>query len=184
MTPERAKRLITVTQYSTIKGPGFIAAAVEQAMAVDPDIELTWVCDVRHHVTVRQLFRLEFQPRVRLCAWKEQDALLSLLDQHGIFVAHSVYEGAAKACTEAMARGLAVVSSAVGALKDHSRDSQCLHLVPVGDVPKMAEILVALAADFLMVKETGAHAIAAINALRWRRCAEDLVRFYRTLAAC
>lgn len=183
MTPKRVKRLITITQYSTIKGPVFIAAAVEQAMAVDPQIELTWVCDARHHSAVRALFRVEFQSRVHLRGWRGQEELLALIDQHGIFVAHSVYEGAAKACTEAMARGLAVVSSAVGALKDHAKDSRCLHLVPVGDVDKMAGRVVALASDFSMVKETSANSILATSALRWRRCAEEQVRFYRTLAA-
>lgn len=183
MTPGRAKRLITITQFSTIKGPGFIAGAVEHAMAFDPQIELTWVCDVRHHTAVRALFRAEFRSRVHLCAWTEQDQLLTLLDQHGIFVAHSVYEGAAKACTEAMARGLAVVSSAVGALKDHAAGGDSLHLVPVGDVLAMASQLAKLAADCDGVRRTGECAIAQTENLRWRDCAKKLVEFYRQLGA-
>lgn len=181
MTATRAKRLLNIGQYSEIKGPRLLAEAVEQALSMDRDLSFTWVCASADHARARELFRKEFQARVNLRPWADQRSLLDYLDTHGIFVAHSVYEGAAKACTEAMARGLAVVSSAVGALQDHVRHGDVARLVAVGDVDGMASEICALARSPSAAAALGERAAKLAAGWRWRNCAEQSVRFYRTL---
>lgn len=182
LSAERVKRVLNIGQYSTVKGPALIVDAVQQALALDRELTFTWVCASEDHPRVRALFRPEFHPRVQLRAWADQTSLLEIIDSHGIFVAHSIYEGAAKACTEAMARGLAVVSSAVGALKDHARQGDVIRLVEIGDVAAMAEQICALAANPEDAARVGLGAADVAANLRWRHCAEQSVSFYRTLS--
>jgi glycosyltransferase involved in cell wall biosynthesis len=117
-----------------------------------------------------------------LLDWRTQDELIGIYDSHGIHLAHSLYEGAAKACTEAMARGQALVSSAVGALKDHVVQGGNGFLLPVGQVEAMASQVVALLRSRELVERVGASAVQSVKHLSWRHCAERSLDFYRRLA--
>jgi glycosyltransferase involved in cell wall biosynthesis len=181
MTPDRHKQMLHVGQYSFIKGPQLLARAAATVLASDSQAGLTWVCGREHHESVRALFPAEFRSRVRLHDWVPQGELLALYDSHGIFLAHSLYEGAAKACVEAMARGLAVVSSAVGALKDHVREGENGRLVEVGDTEGMAEAAVGLLGNLEQARHMGACAAGTASRFSWRNCAEAAVEFYRRL---
>jgi glycosyltransferase involved in cell wall biosynthesis len=179
----RLKRILHVGQYSFIKGPLLMARAVQEAFAADAGLQFTWVCDSSHHEEALSLFRPEFRRRVSMHPWVDQKSLLALYDTHGQFVAHSVYEGAAKACVEAMARGLVVVSSAVGALKDHVTTDVNGYLVEVGECEAMASALVDAGAQVERSARVGAAAAAQAKGLTWRACASASVDFYRMLSA-
>jgi len=183
LTPERLKRILHVGQFSFIKGPRLMVEAVQDALAVDSDLMFTWVCGAEHHAEARSYFRTDFQNRVKMHGWVSQLALLELYDSHGLFVAHSIYEGAAKACTEAMARGLAVVSSAVGAMKDHVQGGGGASLVRVGDTENMASELSRLGNDLGASVVVGELAANYASSLRWTRCAKQSVAFYNDLCS-
>lgn len=181
MDDRRARRMLHVAQYSFIKGPRFVAAAAAIVLAEDARAELTWVCGSGDHAAVCALFPEPVRTRVRLVDWMRQPELLALYDSHGIHLAHSIYEGAAKAATEAMARGQAVVSSRVGALKEHLGEAGRGFLVDVGDTHTMAERVLSLLREPTLVASTGAAAAAYARRLSWRTCAESATDFYRFL---
>jgi len=181
LSAERLRRILHVGQVSFIKGPHLMTKAVQDALAADLDLSFTWVCDVANHAEALSLFRPEFRKRVWMHPWVNQQSLLALYDSHGLFVAHSIYEGAAKACSEAMARGLAVVSSAVGALKDHVKGGDAGRLVEVGDTQGMSAALCELAADHMQAELLGSKASERASKLRWRNCAQQSVAFYDAL---
>lgn len=177
----RLKRILNVGQLSFIKGPQLMVKALLEAFSVDGDLSFTWVCSRAHHSEALALFPLEFRERVTLLDWVEQDSLLAMYDSHGIFVAHSVYEGAAKACTEAMARGLVLVSSAVGALKDHVNSGRNGYLVEVGESSRMAAHIVSASRQAELSRRIGDAAAEATKELTWRACATASEKFYRKL---
>lgn len=181
MTSKRLKRLLHVGQYSFIKGPGLLAAAAGRILAADDEARLTWVCGRAHHKLVRALFPPELLGRLDMRDWMPQDELLPLYDEHGLHLAHSLYEGAAKACTEAMARGQVVISSRVGALKDHIREGENGFLVDVGDVEGMAKSAIRVLADLSLARAIGSAAAESTRELSWAQCARSAVIFYQRL---
>jgi glycosyltransferase involved in cell wall biosynthesis len=142
---------------------------------------LTWVCGREHHSDVAALFHDGVRGRVSLHDWVRQSELRSLYDSHGIYLAHSIYEGAAKACVEAMARGMALVSSRVGALKEHVSEGENGFLVEVGDTDGMAHAAIQLLADARRMQLVGERAASGVRGLSWRACAQSAVRFYQLL---
>jgi glycosyltransferase involved in cell wall biosynthesis len=181
LTADRLRRILHVGQHSVIKGAPLMVAAIEAALSVDPTLSFTWVCGRDHHGAARALFRPEFHSRVIMQPWAVQSDLLELYDSHGVFVAHSVYEGAAKACTEAMARGLVLVSSAVGALKDHVQPGNNGYLVEVGDTEGMASRLLAACTDLDQSIRMGEQASLTMAPMSWRSCASTAVSYYERL---
>lgn len=181
MSVERLSRMLCVAQYSFIKGPQFLARAASQVLRCNSRASLTWVCSRVHHAEARSLFPSELQPRVTLLDWQAQDELIALYDSHGIGLAHSLYEGAAKACAEAMARGLILVSSAVGAVKDHVRQGENGYRVDVGDSAGMADMILAAMGDLPAAEQISSAARLTAVKLTWEDCARRAVDFYRSL---
>jgi glycosyltransferase involved in cell wall biosynthesis len=181
MAAERGKRMLHVGQFSFIKGPRLLACAATKILEADPDSRLTWVCGREHHSDVAALFHDGVRGRVSLHDWVRQSELRSLYDSHGIYLAHSIYEGAAKACVEAMARGMALVSSRVGALKEHVSEGENGFLVEVGDTDGMAHAAIQLLADARRMQLVGERAASGVRGLSWRACAQSAVRFYQLL---
>jgi glycosyltransferase involved in cell wall biosynthesis len=181
LTAARLLRLLHVGQYSFIKGPALVARAAAAIFEAEPAARLTWVCSAEHHVAVRALFDARHRERVELAEWVPRDQLRALYDAHGILLAHSIYEGAAKACTEAMARGLVVVSSRVGALKDLVVHGEHGYLVEVGDTEAMACCALEAQADVARAAAVGRRAAERAAELRWRDHARAAIRFYQDL---
>ena len=104
---------------------------------------------------------------------------MALYDQHAIHMAHSLYESGAKSCVEAMARGQAVVSSRVGAMKEHVREGENGFLVEVGDADSMAKNVLCLLRDPALTHRVGEAARASVRHLGWDECARAAVELYR-----
>lgn len=181
MTARRLRRMLCVAQFSFFKGPHLLAEAVSRVLAAEPEASLTWVCSADHHAEALGLFSEGVRARVHLLDWRAQEALLDLYDSHGIGVAHSLYEGAAKACAEAMARGLILVSSAVGAVKDHVRQGENGYRVDVGDSAGMADMILAAMGDLPAAEQISSAARLTAVKLTWEDCARRAVDFYRSL---
>jgi glycosyltransferase involved in cell wall biosynthesis len=181
MTRERLKRMLYVGQFSFIKGPRLLAEAAAKILTDDPEVRLTWVSGRAHHGEILAMFRPELRNRLDLLDWMAQDRLLALYDEHGMYLAHALYEGAAKACTEAMARGQVVVTSRVGALKDHIEHGHNGLVVEVGDTVGMADAALEVLADFPRAVRIANAAAHRASLLSWQNCARTAVHFYQRL---
>jgi glycosyltransferase involved in cell wall biosynthesis len=177
----RARRMLYVGQHAFIKGPMLAAEAARRVLESDPATSLTWVTSRDAHAAITALFPANLLARVVLRDWMTQKELISLYDDHGIFLSHSIYEGAAKACTEAMSRGLVVVSSRVGAMKDHVEHGSNGFLVDIGDIDGMAASALQAASDAGQGEAIGRRAMKVAQSLRWSECARGAVRFYERL---
>ena len=180
MTAERLNRFLYVGQFSFFKAPYILAEAVARLLAMHPDTTLTWVCNRADHHRASVLIPEALRPQVSFQDWLPQESLLGLYDQHGLFLFPSFYEGAGKACLEAMSRGLCVVASDVGAMRDYIQDGIHGRLVPPGDAKALA-----LAAHWFLEDKDRASSCAgkARNKAKeytWIRCAAQIADYAQT----
>lgn len=85
--------------------------------------------------------------RVTFTGWLAQDAVYALCRDADIFVLPSYREGQAMSLLEAMAHGLAIITTPVGAHLEAVADGREALLVPPGDVPALAAALTRLIDD-------------------------------------
>jgi len=176
MSEDRRRHLLYVGQFAFIKGPGILVEIVNQALAHDRALAMTWVTAADAHAEITGKLDVSIRDRVKLLPWVSQEKLLPLLDQHGIFLFPSLFEGAGKACAEARARGLYVVSSSTGAMKDHLGSDENSGLCPVGDVKAFLTAIEKFSSDPLVPSISQQHA-DTIAHLTWKNCALGIVRF-------
>jgi glycosyltransferase involved in cell wall biosynthesis len=181
MSGERLKRLLYVGQFAFVKAPSVIAESISRILQDHVDANMTWVCAKEHHATARELLSCQVRNRVEFLPWRSQQELISILDSHGVFLFPSYFEGFGKAPLEAMSRGLIVIASAVGGMKDFITHEKSGFLIP----PGRADLIADCAAQ-VMRSETLARHISNVARVKaseytWDRCAEACVEFYRRL---
>ncbi|CAK0772470.1 Glycosyltransferase family 1 protein [Gammaproteobacteria bacterium] len=88
-----------------------------------------------------QAEKLNLMDRLTFTGWVDQSRAWTLLKESQILVLPSHQEGLPMAILEAMAAGLTIVTTPVGAIPDAIRDDETGLLVPSGDPKKLAEAL-------------------------------------------
>ena len=183
MTTERLQRILYVGQLAFFKAPGVLADSVNRILAANPKALMTWVCGAAHHAAATELINSEVRPRITLVDWMDQTQLQKLLDTHGVFIFPSYFEGFGKAPLEAMSRGLCVIATAVGGMKDYIDHERSGFLVPPGRSDQIAEIAGQLMKNLDMATQVSASARSTAEQHTWDRCAADIEHFYLSLLA-
>ncbi len=173
----RWRKLLYVGQYSAFKAPEIVARVFCNVLQEHPDVQAGWVSDSRDHDRIRSLLDPGIVDRVTLFPWMPQESLIRIYDAHGIFVFPSYYEGFGKAPFEAMARGLAVVSSRVGGMPDLIRSGDNGFLVEPGDRDGFSAMVRSLLAQQGKARDTGRKARETAGQLTWSNVARGLVNF-------
>lgn len=99
--------------------------------------------------------------RVRFAGWVDEAGTRALLAEADLFTLPSRNEGLPMAIIEAMAYGLPVVATPVGAITDAVREGETGLLVPPGDAPALAQALARLVGDPGLRRQLGAAGRAA-----------------------
>lgn len=181
--PDRWNRILHVAQYAPVKAPSLVAAAMGEILRRHPQASAGWVCNAAHHEEVRRLLYPDVLDRVTLHPWVGRDALINLYDRHGLFLFASYCEGYGKTPFEAMARGLAVVSPAVGGMADWIRSGVNGGLCGPGDLPALVRWLDELLANPAKARTMGLAAAETARGLTWREHARQLAAFAERLLA-
>jgi glycosyltransferase involved in cell wall biosynthesis len=181
MTTPRSRRLLYVGQMSFVKAPMILASSVSKLLQARQDLTMTWVCSAEHHAEVRRLLADDVQSRVNLSHWRPQDELMSLYDEHGVFLFPSFFEGFGKAPLEAMARGMCVVASDTGGMRDVIMDGKSGMLVPIGDADETVRSVL-----YLIENQDVCQSVSTVARLEaaqhtWEDCAGAVTQFYRRL---
>lgn len=176
MTAERLQRILYVGQYSFIKGPDILTAILNRILPANPQLKMTWVTAGSAHEQIRERLDLAVRNRVELRHWVPQEELLPLYDGHGIFVFPSFFEGAGKACAEAMSRGLHVVATDTGGMKDHMTAVGGSGLCPAGDVDAFVRAISHCASG--EITSDLMKRVEYVRTRTWAACAEQLVCFF------
>lgn len=149
--PEAAFRVLTVGRMAPQKAPIKLLEAFRRAAALEPRLTLDYVGGGGLFSAVRQFVEgCGLEDRVRLHGPAPEATKHALLAECGVFAQHSETdpetgdeEGLPAAIQEAMANGLAVVSTRHSGIPEAVIDSMTGLLVDEGDVAGMAEALLA-----------------------------------------
>jgi glycosyltransferase involved in cell wall biosynthesis len=179
--PGRTERMIYVGQLAFFKAPALLALAVAAVLEERPSARMTWICSAAQHGDARALMPLHLQNRVDLLDWMPQGDLIRILDEHGVFLFPSLFEGFGKAPLEAMARGLCVVASDTGGMRDYIESGRNGLLIDVGDHAAMARAVLEVMTLPERAAELGLNARQTALGHTWDRCAQEAEVFYRSL---
>ena len=178
---DQAARLLYVGQFAFCKSPMMLGKAASQILRANAATTLTWACSREDHDQARSLLDQDVRDRVTFVAWMPQEQLMELYDRHGVFLFPSFFEGFGKAPLEAMSRGLCVVASRTGGMRDYIDDGVSGCLVPIGRPDAMADVALQLMSDHNRCRTMSLAARETAATHTWNRCAEDAVSFYREL---
>ena len=132
-----------------------------------------------HEVEKLLLAHPRLNERTQLLGWMKGEDKRALLRKSDIFVLPSYYEGFPNSLLEAMASGLACVSSNVGSVQDLIEDSINGLMFPAGDIEKLTEQLSMLIDNQNIRVDLGHNAIDSVRknnnlATSWKKILELL----------
>jgi glycosyltransferase involved in cell wall biosynthesis len=152
-----------------------------EAIAQVPDAVFVLAGDGPERAALEELAdRLGIADRIRFLGRREDiPALLAACD---VFALPSLYEGSSLAVLEAMAAGLAIVSSAIGGTDELIEDGRSGLLVPAGDPEALAAGLRRVLGDRKLRAELAAHARERVDdGLTREQMAERVAGIYAEL---
>lgn len=128
--------------------------------------------------------RLDLADRVDLPGWIESAGAWRLLAESDVFLLPSRMEGLPVAILEAMAMGVAVITTPVGAIADAIEDGVTGLLVPPGDAPALAAAIARLLGDSeLRARLADAARRRFEERFTIERTAERVAALYRRIVA-
>ena len=182
MTEKRLQKILYVGQFAFLKAPMVLARTVERILTTLSEATMTWVCDNRQHGEARGLFEnRSILERVSFAEWRHQSELLRIYDEHGIFLFPSFFEGFGKTFLEAMSRGLVVVASNNGGMKDVIENGRSGLLTETGDWRHMADLAVQAVQNPAVSIRISTEGRRASLRYCWHRVAIETASFYASL---
>jgi len=103
--------------------------------------------------------------------------LMSIYDRHGLQIIPSRYEGASKAHYEGMSRGLCLICSSVGAMRDTITNGEDGFLVSADDSDGFVEATSRVVEDFDLAGSMSSKARTRSLDFRWELTANGIVEF-------
>jgi len=130
------------------KGVFDLADAVARIRAEVPPFEVHVVGDgVDREALQRTIMELSLAGRIRVHGWQDEEKKIRFLQTADLFVLPTYAEGLPVALLEAMAAGLPVITTPVGAIPEVVTPGVHGELVQPGDVPALASALEKLCGD-------------------------------------
>jgi len=175
---QRILRLLTVGQLIPYKGIYHIADTINRVLTDNPLAEFTWAgCGAANRSAALQLLNSESQERTTVPGKLSDSDFVRMFDSHGIFLFPSINEGFGKAFLEAMARGLCVVATSVGGMRDIIRDGGNGFIVSPGDIDGLVDRIRKLWNDPDLVVRMSRAARQTAEQYTWERVARDTAGF-------
>lgn len=141
-------RVVTVARLEWVKGLDVALAAVRSVLNAGVELHYRIVGDGGDRQRLRYLVSvLDLDATVELIGPQPTTTVAELLAESDAFLLTSYSEGISNAALEAMAAGLAVISTAAGGMREAITNGVDGVLVPVGDVEAVASAITRLAGD-------------------------------------
>ncbi len=161
------------------KGSDVVISVMTELMQERPSLGLTLFGAGMAPEAALALFEPSVRSRVRVERPLSARELAVHLAQFAVFLFPTRYEGFGIVTTEAMACGLAVVTTRTGAGADLVRDGQNGSIVPVGAVAETKAAVARLLDDAPMRIRLARAGMELASQLTWGRAAEELVLLYQ-----
>jgi glycosyltransferase involved in cell wall biosynthesis len=161
-------RLLFVGTWIDHKGIYALAEAFEQLLALAPRVQLTIAGCAETDERVRHYFSLSVQSSINIRPFISRSEMPELYAQHDIFVLPSLVEGMPLVLLEAMASGLAVVTTESSGMTDLVEDGHDGVLTIPGDADSLTVAMSALCANSQLRHQLGCAAQEKMKRFTWK----------------
>jgi glycosyltransferase involved in cell wall biosynthesis len=124
--------------------------------------------------SIRNFFDPELRPLVEIISMVPSDEMPTLFAQNEIFVFPSILEGTPLAVQEAMASGMAVITTETCGMIDLIEDNFNGLLVPPGDSDALANLIWKLSQNLELRERLGRAAQDTMRRFTWTRTVESV----------
>jgi glycosyltransferase involved in cell wall biosynthesis len=166
-----ATKLLFVGTWIDHKGIYYLAAAFEKVLRVIPEARLTVAGCQEPEEKVRQCFAPTSQAALEVWPFIKRAEMSSLYAEHEIFVLPSLMEGMPLVLLEAMASGMAVVTTESSGMTDLVEDSHDGLFVIPGDADSLSAAIVRLCRDPELRLRLGSAAQEKMKRYTWKEAA-------------
>jgi glycosyltransferase involved in cell wall biosynthesis len=164
-------RLLFVGTWIDHKGIYYLADALKRVLSVVSGATLTIAGCMEPEEKVRQCFDASVQPALQVRPFVSRTGMPALYAEHDIFVLPSLVEGMPLVLLEAMASGMAVVTTESNGMTDLIEDShEGLFVIP-GDSDCLSIAIVRLCKDVGLQRQLGGAAQEKMKRYTWERMA-------------
>ncbi len=174
MSKERLQKLIFVGQPAFFKGVHILVKVVANLLQQYKAMTFTALTTPEGEEFFKASIPKSCHHRLFFPGWMNEKELIETLDEHGIFLFTSFFEGFGKAPFEAMARGLCIVVSDEGGMHDLVVDGQNGYLAEVGKVTDFTKKVSTLVNNDSLAKQISRNAIQTAKQLTWDQYATKL----------
>ena len=174
---ERPPTLLAVGQAAFCKGPHLLTEIVSEALSQRPDATMRWITPEGEHGWLRERIDPVVRDRVTLQHWVDQAELREAYRAARVFLFPSLFEGFAKAVSEAMAGGCCVVAGRHSGMKDAIDHGRTGWLCENGNVDDYVARTVAMLDDPADAARIGQAAKESVRELTWERTAREMTAF-------
>lgn len=164
----REPQLLFVGTWIDHKGIYALAEAFERLLALAPGIRLTIAGCAENEQTVRRYFSAAAQGSINVRPFISRAEMPELYAQHDIFVLPSLVEGMPLVLLEAMASGLAVVTTESSGMTDLVEDGHDGLLTIPGDADSLAVALSTLYGNSQLRRALGCAAQEKMKRFTWK----------------
>ncbi len=168
---EIATKLLFVGTWIDHKGIYYLAKAFEKVLRVIPETRLTIAGCLEPEEKVRRCFAPAAQTALEVRPFVARGEVSSLYAEHEIFVLPSLMEGMPLVLLEAMASGMAVVTTESSGMTDLVEDSHDGLFVIPGDTESLSAAIVRLCRDPELRLRLGSAAQEKMKRYTWTRSA-------------
>jgi glycosyltransferase involved in cell wall biosynthesis len=176
-------RIAQVASYLSKKGVHYSGAAISQVLERHPDAELTLLGTGFGAEVVLRDFSPSVHGRINVIPRYDNERLPEYLRGHQIAVSPTLTEGWGIGLVEAMACGLAPISTATQGPSEYIEDGHNGVLVPPRNVERLAAALDELISDRERLDRMRRTAQATVQRFTWSATADERLRFYEEALA-
>jgi glycosyltransferase involved in cell wall biosynthesis len=178
---KRLRKILFVGGFAYWKGPRTVAELANRLYGSGQDFQCTWVCAEKDHPSVRLLLSDLANRQINLLGWRSQEELMKIYDENGIFVYPSLFDGFGKVFLEAMSRGLCVIATRTGGMRDIiTNGTNGLH-VDFNNAAEIEKAISILWGNMALAQAMSRAARETACQYCWDRVARECVRFYEQL---
>ena len=181
LNPERLRKILYSGGFGYWKAPHIVAEVANELLCEYPKVSFTWVCGKSDHQQVIQLLNPSARKRIDLVSWTSQKELLNIYDKNGIFIYPSLFDGFGKVFLEAMARGLCVITTRTGGMRDIIRDGKNGFLVDFNNSSMILQKIHYLQDNIEKAEYISGQSRSTAEDLTWDRVARETASFYKKL---
>jgi glycosyltransferase involved in cell wall biosynthesis len=164
------------------KGVKFLMDAMIEVWRSEPDCRLSIIGTFQPAETILAQWPAELRGKIRAVPSLRGDDLVREYESHDIFVLPSLFEGMPLSLAEAMAVGLAVVTTATCGMRELVKHRENGLLVPPRDASALASAILELVRDPALRHRLGNEGRATIREWTWARIGDEFLRLFKRYA--